>query len=193
MKGFYHFLYIVARPFLGLWHPIRISGRENVPEGAAIVCANHSNMVDPFLVAFSFGYSHFMRFMAKKELKSVPVIGWLLDKAGVFFVDRGASDIDAIRTAMKALKAGDKVMMFPEGTRVSSDDAVAAKTGAVRLASKLGVPIVPVYVPRQKKPFCRLNVVVGEPYVIDKAAGRDSEACAAELMDRIAGLKAVAK
>lgn len=193
MKGFYHFLYIVARPFIGIWHPLRITGRERVPGGPAIICANHSNMVDPFLVAFALGYDHFLRFMAKKELRGIPVIGWLLRKAGVFFVDRGASDVEAIRTAMKTLKAGDKVMMFPEGTRVSRDDAVAAKTGAVRLASKLNVPILPVFVPREKKPFHRLHVVVGEPYTIDKESGADSEACAAELMCRIAGLGAVSE
>lgn len=57
----------------------------------------------------------------------MPVVGWALTKAGVCFVNRGHSDIGAMRSMMKFLKRGDKIFIFPEGTRVGEDNAVDAK------------------------------------------------------------------
>jgi len=191
MNRVYTFILCLIRPFFCLFYPYRVSGRENRPEGAAIVCANHTSLIDPIYLAIAFGSKHQLRFMAKKELSKVPLVGWILGKAGIFYVDRNHNDIDAIRTAMKALKDGSKIMMFPEGTRVAEDEAVAAKTGSVRLAVKLGVPIVPVYVPGNKKLFRRLHVVIGEPYFIERETELNSDELAAELMSKIAALKAV--
>jgi 1-acyl-sn-glycerol-3-phosphate acyltransferase len=181
----YKFVYAVCFPFLWLlWH-FRFTGRENIPEGAAIVCANHSNLTDPLFVAFGFTRKRHIHFMAKYELSQVPVLSFILRKIGVFFVKRGESDVTAIRNAMRYLKNGERIMMFPEGTRTSEDDAVAAKTGAIRLASKLGVPIVPVYIPRDKKLFRRLDIVIGEPYTIGKIGHDEFDEQANELMRRI--------
>ena len=114
----------------------------SIPEGPAVVCGNHSNLVDPLLAAAAFGKRTFMHFIAKVELSTVPVIGWVLRKCGVCFVNRGESDIGAMRSMMRYLKRGDKIFIFPEGTRAGEDNMVDAKTGAVRLASKLQVPDV---------------------------------------------------
>lgn len=184
----YNAVYSTLKPFALLLYPLRCEGRENIPEGPAIVCANHSNYVDPVLIAMSFGRRHMLRFMAKKELFSVPVLGPILRKIGVFPVNRGASDIDAVRTTMKCLKSGDKVLIFPEGTRVSEDDAVAAKTGAVRIASRTKAPIIPVFVPRRKKLFGRVRVRIGKPYYVHAETHEDYLRCADELMARIRGL-----
>lgn len=191
MSIFYRIVVCIIRPFFFIFHPYKIIGRENRPAGPGIVCANHTRLVDPVFVAFAFGAKHFVRFMAKQELGRIPVLGWLLTKVGVFYVDRAHSDIDAVRTAMKALKAGSKVMMFPEGRRVSSEDSVAAKTGAVRLAAKLGVPIIPVYIPAEKKMFRKTTVVIGEPYFIDRAGKAGSGELSAALMHRIYSLEKV--
>lgn len=184
----YNAVYSTLKPFANLLYPLRYEGRENIPEGPAIVCANHSNYVDPVLIALSFGRKNMLRFMAKKELFSIPVLGPILRKIGVFPVDRGSSDIDAVRTTMKCLKGGDKVLIFPEGTRVSDDDAVAAKTGAVRIASRMGAPIIPVYVPRRKKLFSRVRVRIGRPYYLHAESHEEYARCADELMERIRSL-----
>lgn len=113
-------LYDLLFPLVKALYPMRCRGLENIPEGPAVVCANHSNYIDPLLVAAAFGKEHYMHFMAKLELERVPIIGTVLKKCGICFVDRDKSDIDAIRSMMKYLKHGEKVFMFPEGTRVGA-------------------------------------------------------------------------
>src|SRR5699024_12789676 len=63
-----------------------------------------------------------IRPMAKIELSRVPLVGWLLGKAGVIYVDRGHADVKAVKEALTCLKAGGKMLVFPEGTRVHDGD-----------------------------------------------------------------------
>ena len=191
MRFLYSLYYILIFPFFSLMHRVTVKGRENIPEGGAVICANHSSLKDPIALAFAMSLKYHPRFMAKIELMRIPILGFLLKKGGIFGVNRGNSDITAIKTAMKLLKDGEKVVIFPEGTRVESADESAAKTGAIMLASKIGVPILPVYIPRAKRLFKKIEVVIGEPYSIEKLRG-GSEAYsvyAKELMQKIEGLK----
>ena len=103
---------------------------------------------------------------AKIELFKHKKFGEFLTKLGAFGVDRDGADISAIRAVMKYIRAGEMVGIFPEGTRVSSDGAVEAKSGAVRMAAKLRVPIVPVYVSRRKWIFRKVKIVIGEPFIV---------------------------
>lgn len=193
MNFIYKLCYSILYPFISLryWH--RVTGRENIPEGAALVCANHSSMSDPILVAFALTKAHQLHFMAKIELFRIPVLGSILRKAGIFPVDRSKTDVTAVKTAMKYLKSGEKVGIFPEGKRVAEDESGDAKSGAIRLAMRTGAPILPVYVPRTKRPFKRVNIVIGKPYNIEldkkSASAEDYDRCAAELMDKINGLR----
>ena len=188
-KRWYNLIYAIVVPIVRLLYPLSFKGRENIPDGPAVVCGNHSNLVDPILVAASFGKKTFMHFIAKQELSGVPVVGWALAKAGVCFVNRGQSDIGAMRSMMKLLKRGDKIFIFPEGTRVGEDNMVDAKTGAVRLASKLRVPIVPVYIPRRKKLFSRVHLIIGEPYYVEGHNHNEYEQLADDIMERIYELR----
>jgi len=185
----YQFLWLISWPFIGLVYPRKTIGRENIPEGAAIVCANHSSAIDPFLMTHSLGRGTHLRFMAKVEIFRVPIIGPLLRAAGIFPVDRKGGGAMAIKGAMKLLKSGEKVAMFPEGTRVSTDEESEAKVGAVRLAAKLDVPIVPVYIPREKRLFRRMRIVIGAPYMVEvdpkTAKSADYEVLAGEMMEKI--------
>ena len=189
MRWRYLVVYYILRPLCALLYPMRYTGRENVPEGAAILCANHSNFIDPVLLAMACGTKHWLHFMAKEELMEKPVLGWILKGIGSFGVQRGKSDINAIRTAMKYLKSGEKIMMFPEGTRVSADEGQDAKTGAIRLASKLNVPIVPVYIPRRKKVFSRVRIAIGQPYYTESAGHDGYDELSHQLMDKIYELR----
>lgn len=160
----YHLLYAIIWPFFNFFRPIRTVGREHIPEGPAVICPNHTTAGDPFYVVFAFGWRHPLRAMAKIQIMRVPVIGWLLSRAGVFGVDRGNADMKAVRTALKFLKDGDKLLMFPEGTRVHEGENVEVKTGAALFATRTGAPLLPVYVQSRKKLFRRNVVVIGEPY-----------------------------
>ena len=138
-----------------------------------------------------------MRAMAKAEIMRVPVIGWILSKAGVFGVDRGAADINAVKTALRFLKEGNKLLMFPEGTRVEEGENVEAKTGAAMFSVRTGTPILPVYIPAKKRWFRPITVVIGQPFT-PQVAGRkgtseEYRAIADDLMERIRQLGEASK
>lgn len=190
MSTVYSILYTILWPFFNLFHPCRAIGRENIPQGGALICSNHTTLSDPLYIVFAFRKKNRLRAMAKSELMRVPVLGWLLQKAGIFGVSRGKSDIAAIKLALKVLKDGEKLILFPEGTRHSNGEA---KTGAAMLAIRSGVPIVPVYIPREKKWFRPIPVVIGEPYYPEiqnkRATNEDYRAVSDDLMTRIQALK----
>jgi len=196
-KKFYRGCYRIAGPVVRLFRPIKVYGKENLIEGAALVCANHSAMIDPFLIALAFDINTQIHVFTKVEVFRVPVISWILKKLGMISVDRGALDVASIKSSLTYLKNGEKVVIFPEGTRVSENDKVAAKSGAVKLAERAGVPILPVYIPR-KKPFLKkIPLVFGEPYFIEKIAGKrtaeDYLSLSMELMNKIQTLESYSK
>jgi 1-acyl-sn-glycerol-3-phosphate acyltransferase len=78
----------------------------------------------------------------------------------------------AVKTALKCLKEGNKLLMFPEGTRVHEGEDVAAKTGAAMFATRTGVPLMPVYIQPKKKRFRRNTVVLGKPFTPTYAGRR---------------------
>ena len=188
-KRFYRGCYRVAGPVLRFFRPIKVSGRENMIEGAALICANHSAMIDPFLIALAFDINTQIHVFTKVEVFKTPVFSFFVKKLGMISVDRGTLDVASIKSSLTYLKNGEKVVIFPEGTRISEFDSAAAKTGAVKLAERAGVPIIPVYLPR-KKPFLKkIPVVFGEPYYIkkqsEKRSPEDYAKLSQELMHKI--------
>ncbi|OUQ24715.1 1-acyl-sn-glycerol-3-phosphate acyltransferase [Flavonifractor sp. An135] len=197
-RRWYSFLYCIVYPFFNLVHPGRVIGREHIPEGGLMICCNHTSDSDPLYLAFAFRLKNQIRPMAKAELLRIPVVGFLLAKAGIFGVERGKSDIGAVKQAMKYLREGEKVLVFPEGTRVheSRGEVSHPKAGAAMLAVRCGVPILPVYIPEKKKWFRRTPVVIGEPFTptvaTRKGTQEEYEAITADLMSRIRALKELA-
>jgi len=191
-NAWFHFLYAVIWPFFNLFRPVRARGRENIPEGPVVICPNHSTAGDPFYVVFAFGRRFPMRAMAKIQIMRVPFVGWILGKAGVFGVDRGHNDMKAVKTALKTLKDGNKLLMFPEGTRVHGAEDVEAKTGAAMFAARTGTPLLPVYIPAKKKLFRPNTVVIGKPFLPEYAGrkpnAQELEAITDTLMERIYAL-----
>lgn len=175
------------RPLAKLLYPYTVYGEENIIDKPCLVCANHSNFVDPVLVGLAFGGQRHIHFMAKIELFDNKWLGGFLTKLGAFGVDREGADISAIRSVMKYIRAGEKVGIFPEGTRVSTDGAVEAKSGAVRMAAKLKVPITPVFITRRKWIFRKVKIVIGAPIYVP-ADTEDFQQVTDELMDTIAQL-----
>lgn len=188
-KKWYKFFYAIVWPFIMLFYPMKFIGKENIPEGGALVCANHSSAVDPFFLAFALGRNRQIRAMAKESLLNIFFIGKILKLVGTFGVRRGASDIHAVKYALEELKKGEYVVLFPEGTRVKSREAGEPKTGAAMLATRTGVNVLPVYIPMHKKPFRINRVYIGKPYKMapegKRATSKDYEMFTADLMDRI--------
>lgn len=189
-EKWYKNIFGFVNPLRSLLYPITVSGRENIPEGPALICANHSNAADPIILVYAFGWrTQFFRILAKAEARDIPIVRSLIGKIGTVFVHRGEPDIESYKNCLRVLKEGDKLLVFPEGTRVHGEDRVEPKSGVIRMAVKTKVPIIPVYMPRDKKLFRRVSVVIGKPYFLPDAGREDYGRLASELMDRILELK----
>ncbi len=183
-------LYCLIRLSLRICHPvIHVEGRENLPEGPAVLCANHSHLTDPIWVVVWARLPRHPGIMAKKELFSSKIFGWLLTKLGAFPVDRGNTDIRAIKNALRTLKDGNKLLIFPEGTRVRKGKTSEPHAGAVLLAHRVGAPIVPIYLSVKKGLFRPITLRFGTAYHPDFATAKPSseamEEHSAELMRHI--------
>lgn len=167
LSGFlYHILYAIVRAAMFLYHPVfRVVGRENVPkDGRLLICANHSGLADPIWIIFSLGLGHMPRIMAKKEILKIPLFAWFFRKIGVFGVDRGGNDVNAIKTGLRCLKDEQQLLIFPEGSRVKRGRTVEPKRGAMLLAHRTDTAILPVYLTSKRYPFSPLTCVIGKPY-----------------------------
>ena len=186
----YRVVCCILRIALRICHPvIRVRGRENLPEGAAVLCANHSHLTDPLWVV---GWSRLQRqprIMAKKELFSNRLFRWFFAKLGAFPVDRGNTDIKAIKNALQTLKEDNKLLIFPEGTRVRKGKVSQPHSGAVLLAHRVHAPLVPVYLSVQKGLFRPILLKFGTPYFPDFGGSKPDaaalEAHSTELMANI--------
>ena len=135
-------------------------------------------MADPIWILLALPEKRMIRIMAKQELRRVPFIGWVMEQFRVIFVNRGAHDTAAFSQCIDALtREREKLLVVVEGTRCNREKHVRAKTGAVRMAAESGVPIVPVFVTRNKTPFCPVSVVFGEPYSVGAINPNDHDAC----------------
>lgn len=167
---------------------LHVEGRENVPaKGAIIVAPNHKSDWDPPLIGVAFD-TRIIHYMAKEELFKNPIFGWIIRQFGTFPVKRGAVDRTAIRQAIRELKAGNPLGIFPEGTRIRREGLGRFHSGMASLALMTGTPILPVavigsrYLPHRKGP---LAVLIGKPVPVKKQ--RPTDELVAELNEEIKG------
>lgn len=190
MAKFHQWFQNLALPFVELsfhlYFGLRIVGRENLPKGGCVVCANHTQNSDPPLAAAAISNRHNMMCMAKKELFEVRGLGWLITWLGAFPVDRSRADLTAIKTALKTVKEGKKLIIFPQGTRGANEED--AKDGAAMLALKTKAPIVPMYISENKRFRSHVTVVIGKPFLPDPTS-KDYSALSHEIMHRIYALR----
>ncbi len=164
----YRTVYAIFAKLVGLFFRVKVVGRENEPdEGGFMVCANHTSGTDPVVICYAFR-KHQVRFMAKKELFRIPVLGWLLGLLGAFPVDRGGSDVGAIKKSVNILKEGQSMGIFPQGHRYPEVDprGTPLKNGAALICTRAEADIVPAYIVRKNnkhKLFRRTWVIIGEP------------------------------
>ena len=186
---FYSAMWCIGRPLILLLHPIEVKGKENLPEEPVILCANHSSAWDPILLICAMKGEYPLRVMAKKQLFSIPVVGGFLRMMGVFPVDRGHSDIGAVKLSIQSLRDGFSLLIFPEGTRVKYRGEVQTKGGAAMIAIRSGVKLLPVYIGVEKKAFRKVPVVFGEPvtpvYTGRKGTAEEYQENIDAVMDRV--------
>ena len=149
-RGWRQFSRAILHPGLRLLIRFKWSGKQNIPKtGGIILAPNHMSYADwPSIALFSDGYAHrYPVFMIKSGIFGVKGVGWLLYKFGQLPVYRGRGDAGLVlKQAERALRKGDAVIVYPEGTATRDPDLwpMVAKTGAARLALTTGAPVVPV-------------------------------------------------
>jgi 1-acyl-sn-glycerol-3-phosphate acyltransferase len=140
---FYQFGWVIVVPLLRLYTRMTINGKEHLPKtGAYVLAPIHRSYPDtPIAGCVS---RRRLRFMGKDTMWKNRQFGWVLSALGAFPVTRGTADREAMRRAIAVLEAGDPLVLFPEGERKQGPTVQPLFDGAVYIAIKAGVPIVPV-------------------------------------------------
>ena len=164
-KGFLRGIYKIC---------FRVKQTGKVPdEGAYIICANHINYIDAAaIVLFN---KRMINFVGKEDLFRFRILNWLAHVFDIIPIKRNMQDMEAMKRCMKLLKSGGVLGIFPEGTRKGMAKNVKVKNGAVFMAIKTGVPIIPVGIHGTFKPFSKVYVNYGEPIDLSKYKGEDKE------------------
>jgi 1-acyl-sn-glycerol-3-phosphate acyltransferase len=158
------------------------SGMQHIPaSGPAIIVANHMSHADPFVLAhYIYDSGRWPAFLAKSSVFDIPVIGKLLYAVGQTPVYRGTVDAGkALDAAVAALRAGQIVVIYPEGTTTKQPDLwpMRGKTGAARLALLTGAPVIPVVMWGPQQLFDprtrRLRPIPQTPVTVTAAAALD--------------------
>ena len=140
---------LIARVYFRTFYDFKVEGLENIPKtGALIIAGNHLSNADPPAIGSFAGLVRDSRFVAKKELFSVPGLGWFFRRSGYIPVDRARTigDFGALKEVVRALEQGQSVVMFPEGTRSKTGKPQKPKSGIGFLVYKTGAPVLPVKV-----------------------------------------------
>lgn len=153
-------LYVTYKVFYGM----KIIGKENIPQdGALVFCGNHQSYFDGPAITITNGRK--TRFLAKEELKNSFFPAFLCWAFESIMVKRDSKDFGPIKEALKTLKSGDCLGIFPEGTRNGGieQEGSTIKSGASYLALKTGAQIVPVGIKGNGKAFHKNIVAYGKP------------------------------
>jgi len=146
----YHLLRMVVRQPAFPYARFDIAGVDTIPRaGGVILVANHRSYFDAVALSLvAMEVNRPTRFLAKRELFDVAAVGWLLKAIGGIPVDRGSGSGAPMRAAEASLRAGEIVVVLPEGTipqgDAGLDPVLHGHTGAARLAAATGAPVVPI-------------------------------------------------
>lgn len=183
---------------------LRISGAQLTVRGAenlgkhpvAVYAANHTSYMDTPVIFASLPFQ--FRILAKKELWSLPFIGWYLNRSGQIPVEmEGGAALSSLSAGVKALRAGMPLFVFPEGSRTPDGELKAFLAGAAFLAIRAQVSVVPIalsgvydLLPIHTRHFfpCALTMAVGEPISTAGMTPRQTEELTERLRAAIAGM-----
>jgi 1-acyl-sn-glycerol-3-phosphate acyltransferase len=139
----YFAFYWVIVPFTRIYTRMTINGRHHIPTtGPFVLAPIHRSYVDTPIAACV--TSRRLRFMAKDTMWDNARVGWLLSMLGAFPVTRGTADREALNRCIAVLQSGEPLVLFPEGERKAGPVVQPLFDGAVFVAIKAGVSIVPV-------------------------------------------------
>lgn len=142
--------------------PFKLVGAEKVEDGACVLVGNHYRIWD--IVHMACTAKEKVHFITKKELYKNKFLAHLCGIVEAIPVSRDGQDAKAVMTALRYLRNGEKISIFPEGTRNrTEEELLPLKGGAAMFAIKARVPVYPVMCPHKTRLFRRTKILVGDP------------------------------
>ena len=183
-------LKFIFRTYFRTFYKVEIIGLDNIPKtGAVVLTCNHVSNFDPPLVGGFVGLRRDPVYIIKKELASVPILGPMLMSFGFIAIDRyrKGGDLHSMKQALKVIKEGKALFIFPEGTRSKTGKPIKPKAGVGFLLWHCQAPVVPIKVfNTEKLPFTRnLKVVIGKPFMIEKQEGKQTKEQFQDIADQV--------
>ena len=158
--------------FFSLLYPIKVYGKENIPEGGAVFVCNHFRAIDCGFIARICDKD--IKYLAKKELFKNKLFTKIIRSYGGIPIDRDNPDMKSLLEAIKEIKKGHKLCIFPEGKRnvTGTSDLQEIKGGTVIFSVKAKCPIVPIMMLKKAKIFRRTKIIIGKPFELDEYYGK---------------------
>lgn len=164
---FYMRAHAILAPVIRFFTGVKSHGVENIPkEGGFLLCANHIAVRDVILIGVTCPRQ--IKFVAKKELFSVPILKTVITAMGAVKLDRGGNDVAAMRKSVELAENGDIVSIFPQGHRYPAVDPskTPIKNGAGMIAYRAGCDVIPVFIKTKGNKygiFKRVEIFYGKP------------------------------
>lgn len=184
---------LFARLVAVAFYRLRCEGRENwPPSGGGLVCSNHQSYFDPPLIGLTCPRQ--MNYLARQTLFKVPLLKQVITLLDAIPIDRDGSGLSGLKETLKRLRAGELVLIFPEGTRTRDGEMLPLRPGFCSVARRSRVPLIPVGIdgayqawPRTSPlpQVGRLAVVIGRPISPEEVESMTDDALVAELEQRI--------
>jgi len=195
----YRFAMGACAPYADWWGRMEVEGLESLPRsGPVLIAGNHDSKMDPVAIGVAARHHRQIRALAKASLWENPGLAPILNGMGQIPIKRGAGDADALDAAIRSLRSGSCIGVFPEGTR-SLGQKLRARSGIGRLAEAVPETVIVLaaisgsigYARFPKRP--RVRVAFSRPAAGDYRLGEDHGEFAARLLDEIrAGVPVVA-
>lgn len=199
MTCWYLLGYSLSKAIAKTFFNYRVIGAENmIEEGPCIIAANHCSYLDPPLVGVA--CQRAIHYLARKSLLDIPVLGPILPQLNVIPVDQKNADRSALMGAIRVVKNGGAVLIFPEGSRSWDGDLQTAQPGIGMIVAKTGAPVVPVRVFGTFETYPRgatlprlssIKVAIGKRLTFSDAdfvPNKDYAACSRSIMNAIGRL-----
>lgn len=160
-------LRVLIIPFYYLVKPFKYFGNRKVKDGACVYVSNHYGLFDPIYVAATTWEG--VHFISKRQTFEAPILGFFMRKVKAIKVNRDGNDVRAMLDSFKCLNNGEKICIYPEGTRNKENDEIREfRHGAAVMAIKAKAPIVPVVMYTRPKLFRCTHILIGEPFELSE-------------------------
>ena len=178
-------LRVLLVPLSRVFRPFRYYGNKKVKDGAFVYVCNHYSIFDLIYPAWTTW--EIIHFIAKRENFETPIIGGLARTVRAICANRDGNDVRAMLDSIKCLKNGEKICIFPEGTRnKTGEDMLPFHHGAAVLSIKTKSPIIPMMIYKRPRWFRMTHILIGDPIEFSEYYGKKmSEEEMAAVDDRL--------